>query len=135
MSTVFVPVLPGFTAMPRLAQFFDSLESKAHKIDVQRPDQVWFGNVTYLKARIIGVNSPSRTSCSACFTSAYIRSASDATNASTVTPFERRLIVALAAPSTGLKVDPSINLSHGHPRLRTESASAHTSEHYPLSRK
>lgn len=36
---------------PKLGQFYGSVESKAHKVDVHRPDQVWVGDVTYLKVQ------------------------------------------------------------------------------------
>lgn len=40
-----------YRRMPGLAQFYDSVESKAHQISVQRTDQVWVADVTYLKVQ------------------------------------------------------------------------------------
>lgn len=34
---------------PGLARFLSSVESHAHVIDISRPDQVWVGDVTYMK--------------------------------------------------------------------------------------
>lgn len=36
---------------PGTGRFFDSVESKAHKIEVKANDQVWVGDITYLKVR------------------------------------------------------------------------------------
>ncbi len=36
---------------PGTGRFFDSVESKAHKVEVQATDQVWVGDITYLKVK------------------------------------------------------------------------------------
>ena len=38
-----------YRRLPGLGKFFDSVESKAHQIEGQRPDEVWVGDITYLK--------------------------------------------------------------------------------------
>jgi transposase InsO family protein len=38
-----------YRRMPGTRKFFDSVESKAHQIDVRRPDQLWVGDITYVK--------------------------------------------------------------------------------------
>jgi transposase InsO family protein len=40
-----------YRRIPAIGKFFDSVESKAHKVEVQRSDQVWVGDVTYLKVQ------------------------------------------------------------------------------------
>ena len=36
---------------PGTGRFFNRVQSKAHKVDVKAPDQVWVGDITYLKVR------------------------------------------------------------------------------------
>jgi len=40
-----------YRRIPGIGQFFDSVQSTAHKVDLQRTDQIWVGDVTYLKVR------------------------------------------------------------------------------------
>ncbi|MFT3800988.1 MAG: IS3 family transposase [Burkholderiaceae bacterium] len=40
-----------YRRLPGLTQFFDRVQSKAHQMEVKRPDQLWVGDVTYLKVR------------------------------------------------------------------------------------
>ena len=40
-----------YRRIPGIGRIFDSDESKAQKIDVQQPDQVWVGDITYLNVR------------------------------------------------------------------------------------
>lgn len=38
-----------YRQLPGLRDFFDSVESRLHQSEVERPDQVWVGDITYLK--------------------------------------------------------------------------------------
>lgn len=40
-----------YRRLPGLARFYNGIDSTAHKVDVCRPDQLWVGDVTYLKVR------------------------------------------------------------------------------------
>lgn len=40
-----------YRRIPAIGRFFDSVDSKAHKVDVREIDQVWVGDITYLKVR------------------------------------------------------------------------------------
>lgn len=40
-----------YRRIPGIGHFFDSVESTAHKVDLQRTDQIWVGDITYLKVR------------------------------------------------------------------------------------
>ena len=38
-----------YRRLPRLCRFYTSASSRVHELDVTKPDQVWVGDVTYLK--------------------------------------------------------------------------------------
>ena len=40
-----------YRRMPGTAKFFHSVESKAHKMELTAPDQLWVGDITYLKVK------------------------------------------------------------------------------------
>lgn len=40
-----------YRRLPGLTKFFDSVQSKAHQLDLQRPDQLWVGDITYLRVQ------------------------------------------------------------------------------------